>query len=273
MSTNTHTKTSVVSRDGTEIAYWTSGDGPPIVLVHGGLADHTRWGPLLTYLEPHVTVHAIDRRGRGASGDANEYLLEREYEDVAAVVEAVAAASDELVNVYGHSHGGIVAFGAAVLTAKIRKLVLYEGWPVPEPSIYARPAGVMRRMDMLLAAGDPDGVVEELFRSIEDISDEDLAALRLSPSWPGRVVAAHTVTREISGETRAFLDPEQASKIRVPVLMLIGEHSTDPAKRMVDAVAAALSNVRVQVLAREQHLADILNPEVFAKHLLGFLHG
>jgi pimeloyl-ACP methyl ester carboxylesterase len=60
-------KTSVVSRDGTEIVYWTSGDGPPLVLVHGAPADHARWRPLLPFLEQHVTVHAIDRRGRGGT--------------------------------------------------------------------------------------------------------------------------------------------------------------------------------------------------------------
>jgi alpha-beta hydrolase superfamily lysophospholipase len=67
--TDQATMTRVVSRDGTQIAYWTSGEGPPLVLVHGTTADHTRWRPLLPYLEPHATVHAIDRRGRGASGD------------------------------------------------------------------------------------------------------------------------------------------------------------------------------------------------------------
>jgi pimeloyl-ACP methyl ester carboxylesterase len=102
MLTRTEIKTSVVSLDGTEIAYWTSGVGPPIVLVHGAPADHTRWRPLLPYLEQRVMVHALDRRGRGASGDAPEYRLEREYEDVAAVVDAVAAASGEQVDVYGH---------------------------------------------------------------------------------------------------------------------------------------------------------------------------
>jgi pimeloyl-ACP methyl ester carboxylesterase len=99
MPTHTDSKTSVVSRDGTEIAYWTSGYGPPLVLVHGAPADHTRWRPLLPYLEPHVTVYALDRRGRGAGGDAPRYRLEREYEDVAAVVDAVAAASGARVDI------------------------------------------------------------------------------------------------------------------------------------------------------------------------------
>jgi pimeloyl-ACP methyl ester carboxylesterase len=187
------------------------------------------------------------------------------------VVDAVAAASGEQVNVYGHSHGGIVAFGAATLTANIRKLVLYEGWPVPNPSIYALPADVVRRMDRLLAEGDRDGVVAALFRSVEEMSDEDLAALRRAPSWPGRVAAAQTVTREIRGETQARLDAEQAAKISAPVLLLIGERSTDPAKREVGAVAAARPDARLLVLAGQQHIADIPDPENFAKHLLEVL--
>jgi pimeloyl-ACP methyl ester carboxylesterase len=136
----------VISRDGTEIAYWSSGRGSPIVVVHGTPADHTRWKPLLPYLEPHFTVHAIDRRGRGARGDAPEYDLFREFEDTAAVIDSVPEISGSLVDLYGHSHGGIVAFGAAMLTPSIRKMLLYEGWPIPNPEAYALPAGLEERM-------------------------------------------------------------------------------------------------------------------------------
>lgn len=79
-------------------------------------------------------------------------------------VDAVAAAGTR-VDVYGHSHGGIVAFGAATLTSQIRRLVLYEGWPVPDPLVYALPADVDERMDELLARGDRDGVVEAALSS------------------------------------------------------------------------------------------------------------
>ena len=118
------TVTRALSRDDTAIAYWTTGEGPPLVLVHGAVADHRRWRPLLPYLEPHATVHALDRRGRGASGDAPGYELAREFEDVAAVVDAVAAASGSPVDVYGHSFGGLCAYGAATLTAMVGRLVL-----------------------------------------------------------------------------------------------------------------------------------------------------
>jgi pimeloyl-ACP methyl ester carboxylesterase len=79
--------------------------------------------------------------------------------------------------------------------------------------------------------------------------------------------------RDILGESQARLKPEQAAKINMPVLLLTGEESTDPAKAQVGAVAAALADVQRLVLAGQQHIADILDPETFAKHLLGFLHG
>ena len=128
-------------------------------------------------------------------------------------------------------------------------------------------------MDKLLTEGDRDGVVEALFRSVEEMSDDDMALLRSAPSWPGRVAAAHTVTRELVAETQARLEAEQAAKITVPVLLLTGEKSRDPAKSEVSAVAAALPDVRLSVLEGQQHVADILDPETFAKQLLGFLHG
>ncbi len=87
------------SKDGTRIGWARSGDGPPVVLVHGGTADRTRWTPVLSALEERFTVYAVDRRGRGASGDAADYAIEREYEDVATVVDAI----DEPVNLLGHS--------------------------------------------------------------------------------------------------------------------------------------------------------------------------
>ena len=126
----------VVSRDGTSIAVWQSGEGPPLVLIHGAAADHSRWAPVLPALEQRFTVFAVDRRGRGRSGDANDYALEREFDDVVAVVESAG----EAVNVLGHSYGGICALEAALLTDRIRKLVLYEwiGGGLPLGAVIAR---------------------------------------------------------------------------------------------------------------------------------------
>jgi pimeloyl-ACP methyl ester carboxylesterase len=128
------------SLDGTPIAWFRSGDGPPVVLVHGATADHTAWrtaGPLLATSH---TLYAIDRRGRGASGDTAPYAIAREYEDVAAVVDAVAAAEGSPVDVVGHSFGGRVGLGAALLTPHLRVGARSRGTPSwPASKTWPRP--------------------------------------------------------------------------------------------------------------------------------------
>jgi pimeloyl-ACP methyl ester carboxylesterase len=269
--TDESTVSKVRSSDGTEIAYWTSGDGPPLLVIHHSVADHTRFRPMLPFLEPHVTVHAMDRRGRGGSGDAARYDLAREYEDVAVVVDAIAEASGSKVDVYGHSHGGFCAFGAAQLTTNIRSLVLYEGWPAPDPSVYALPADVEARMDALLAAGDREGVVEAFFRDVLMMSDEDLRVWRDAPSWPGRVAAAHTITRECRAEVATPLDWTAASRIAVPVLLLTGGESPESFRGDIETVSDALPDAHIVVLEGQQHIADVLVPDVFWNHVLSFL--
>lgn len=187
------------------------------------------------------------------------------------MVDAVADHSCAPVNLYGHSHGGIVAFGAATRTSNIRRLVLYEGWHVPNPDVYALPEGMDVRLDRLLAAGDSDGVVELLFRELENMSDLDLAAFKAAPSWPGRVAAAHTITREIRGEQTARLDPELAGRITVPVLLVTGETSADASKASIETVAATLPDARILRLEGQEHVADVLDPKRFAAHVVPFL--
>jgi pimeloyl-ACP methyl ester carboxylesterase len=259
------------SRDGTQIGYWTTGEGPPLVLVHGAVADHTRWRPLLPYLEPHVTVHAMDRRGRGDSGDGPAYDLTREFEDVAAVVDAVAETSGSPVDLYGHSFGGLCAFGAATLTASLGRLVLYEGWPPVDPGGRQLPLRVGERLDELLAAGDHDAVVETMFREVVLMPEGEVAALRAQPSWPARVAAAPAIARELRAIPAVPFDAGQAARIAVPTLLLTGSISDDPFAADTGAVAAALPDARVVVLEGQRHVADILAPELFAGHLVAFL--
>jgi pimeloyl-ACP methyl ester carboxylesterase len=263
--------THVVSRDGTKIAYWTSGDGPPLLLVHGTSGSHERFGPLLPYLEPHASVHAMDRRGRGGSGDAPEYELARELEDVAAVVDAIAAASGAKVDVYGHSFGGECAFGAAILTSNFRSLVLYEGWPPVMPEKLKFPHGAEERLDALVASGEREAALERFWREVVKVSEDDIRAIRASPSWAARVATVHTVTREFRAFFEDTFDPGRAARITVPVLLLAGTDTPDELRDDPETVAAALPNARVAYLEGQQHVADVLAPELFAEHLLQFL--
>ena len=149
----------VRSRDGTRIAVFRSGDGPPLVLVHGATADHTAFRVVGPMFGTSFAVYAIDRRGRGASGDAEgPYSIEREFEDVAAVAETLAADAGGPVDVFGHSYGGRCALGAALLTDSIRRVISYEGAPTPPGSSY-HPPGIEDRLRERLAAGDNDGAL------------------------------------------------------------------------------------------------------------------
>jgi pimeloyl-ACP methyl ester carboxylesterase len=111
-----------LSKDGTQIACWRSGTGPAMVLVHGSTSDHTNWDGVRSELEPSLTVYAMDRRGREASGDAQPYAAAREFEDVAAVVDEIGGP----VHVAGHSWGAVCALEAARLTRNIARMVLYD---------------------------------------------------------------------------------------------------------------------------------------------------
>src|SRR2546426_5567158 len=114
----------VKSRDGTPITYERAGSGPPLVLVHGSTSDHdTAYRFVIPMLERYFTVRALDRRGRGDSGDGADYCLEREVDDVAAVSESAG----EPVKLFGHGFGALLALGASLRTGDGHKLGLYEG--------------------------------------------------------------------------------------------------------------------------------------------------
>lgn len=112
----------VVSHDGTRIAYAHRGEGPPLVLIHGTGIDHSYWDPVTPELGRHFTVYSVDRRGRGQSGDTAPYAIQREFEDVAAMVASIAGD----VYLVGHSYGALCSLEAALLTTNIGKMILNE---------------------------------------------------------------------------------------------------------------------------------------------------
>jgi pimeloyl-ACP methyl ester carboxylesterase len=261
----------VTSRDGTEIAYSTTGEGPPLLLVHGTGGARARFDVLLPHLEPHATVHVMDRRGRGGSGDASDYALAREFEDIASVVDSIAEASGSTVAVYGHSYGGNCAWGAAALTSNIRALVLYEGWPPVKPELAQFPQETEAELDRLVAAGERDAALEFFLRKIVELSEGDIAAIRADPTWSARAAVVHTVTRENRAVLEHPFDLGEAAAIAVPVLVLTGAESPAEIKDDPEAVAAAIPDATLVAIEGQQHVADVLAPEVFAGHVLAFL--
>lgn len=207
----------VRSKDGTPIAYWRRGSGTPLLLVHGATDDHHRWTPVLSALERHYSVYAMDRRGRGHRGDAPAYALEREWEDIAAVIDAIGGA----VDVVGHSFGGMCALEAARLTANVRRLVLYEPtMPLGGPRIE-----ITERMQALIEAGEPEQALLLFCRDELRMPPRDLASLQESPRWSAKVAVAHTIPRELQSVDAYPFDPEQFRAMPTPRLLLVGGDS------------------------------------------------
>lgn len=260
-------KHQVTSRDGTPIAFWRSGSGPPLVLVHGATADHTTtWRFVIADFERRFTVHAMDRRGRGGSGDGPEYALEREAEDVAAVVDTIG----EPVHVLGHSHGALVALEAALLTPNIRRLILYEGVPLRGSELLG--PGMVERLEALLEAGDVDAMLTTMFREVVEMPPAEIDLLRSQEdAWAVRLRNARTLPRELRANERYVFEPERFRGMRVPTLLLLGEHSPAYEQRSTRAVAAALPAGRVGTLHGQQHAAMYAAPELFVTEVVRFL--
>ena len=255
--------TEVVSRDGTPVAVWRSGGGPPLVLVHGAAADHNRWAPVLPALEQRFTVFAIDRRGRGRSGDASDYALEREYEDVIAVVEAAG----DGVGVLGHSYGGLCALEAALLTGRIRELVLYE----PPMGFLKSPPHVVDRLQALLDEGRRDELLGYFMQEVAGLPPEQVELMRSLPAWEARLDAADTIPREERASREYVFDPARFGELDVPTLYLQGGDSSEPFKAAGEALRTALPDCRVVVMPGQRHAAMDTATDLFTAEVLSFL--
>jgi pimeloyl-ACP methyl ester carboxylesterase len=201
----------------------------------------------------------VDRRGRGASGDAGAYALEREVEDVLAVLERV----DPSATLLGHSFGGICALETATRRPRLARLVLYE----PPVGIPVHPPDIVDRLQALLDAGDREAVVLTFFREVVRVPDEQLKFLRTLPAWRARLDAAHTLPRELRAQRAYEPDPEALRAIRAPVLLVLGGASPPPIVAATERLCAALPDARIAVLPNQGHIAMDTAPEAFARAL------
>lgn len=252
----------VISTDGTPIAYQRAGSGPPIVLVHGTLGVSKRW-PIVPLLEPHFTVITFDRRGRGDSGDGPDYSLEREAEDIAALASAIGGG----VSLLGHSFGALCALEAALLIPRLRHLILYE------PALSGVPPEAIARLEALLEAGDREGAVLTMFREIVEMPPDEIEYLRASPNFPAMVAAAHTVPRELRTEEQYRFDRARFERLTVPTLLLLGGDSPPSLKKPTETLHATIPNSRIVVLPDQQHIAHYTAPELLARKVRAFVFG
>lgn len=254
------------SADGVPLAVWVEGDGPPLVLVHGSIQDHTVSHPLVAELRSDLTTWAMDRRGFGASGDGAEYAIERDFEDVAAVVDAAAATSGGSVALWGHSYGASCAMGGAALTDDVSHLVLYE------PSLgIAYPPGWIDEVERVVAAGDHETAIVMLFRDLLEFTPEQIDARRAESEWRDRVATAPTVAREARAEQDWVYSPGRFDSIGARTLLLTGSESPPEIKAATDAALAALPGARIHLIQGHAHIAHREDPAMVAAVIREFL--
>lgn len=231
----------VASEDGTSIAFDQSGEGPPVILVDGALGErsHPMQMELAALMAEHFTVFNYDRRGRGESGDTPPYAVEREIEDIEAVIDEAGGAAF----VYGMSSGAILALKAASkLSTKVEKLALYEPPFILDDSRPPLPEDYMEQLDEAIAADDRSAAVEIYMTQALLVPDEHLGPMRNDPMWADMKELAHTlaydgaIVRDVmAGEP---WPAETWTSVSSPTLVVSGEMSEtffhDAAKTLVD---------------------------------------
>lgn len=256
------------SRDGTSLAVWVEGDGPPLVLVHGSISDHTTLAPFVAELAEDLATFSMDRRGFGASGDAPDYAIERDFDDVARVADAVADRVGGPVALFGHSYGANCAMGAATLTSNVHHLVLYE------PSLgISYPPGSIEAVECAVTAGDLDRAVVTVLVDILEMTEEDIDAMRASatPNWATRIAAAHTLPRECRVEESWVYEPDQFGAITAPTLLLAGSETPADVSRATHDAADAIPDARIHLLEGHAHMAHKTDPAMVAAIVRQFI--
>jgi pimeloyl-ACP methyl ester carboxylesterase len=257
-----NTMRTVISKDGTPIAFDQSGQGPLLILVAGALCARLSWsGPqLATLLAPHFTVYNYDRRGRGDSGDTKPYAVTREVEDLEVLIDEAG----ESAYLYGHSSGGALILEAALqLGEKVKKLAIYE---VPyHDDREARRAwrAYIQRLTELLAA-DRRGDAVALFMELSGTPAEQIAAMRHSATWPLLEAIAPTLAYDhaaILGQDLS-VPIERVAQVRVPTLIMNGSASYPFLSETARTLSQAMPHALLSTLQGQGHVPanDVLAP-------------
>lgn len=259
----------VRSRDGTHIAFDRSGDGPPVIVVGGALSDRSSAAPLAAALSPHFTAYAFDRRGRGASGDTPPYAVEREVEDLNALI--VEAGGSAFVN--GHSSGAVLALEAAARGLPITKLALYEPPFIVDDSRPRIPTDFVARLEELASSGKGgDAVAYFLTRGV-GLPVEFVDQMRNAPMWQAMEELAPTLAYDgiIMGDTMYGTSlPTEWKAITTPTLVMDGGESPAWQRHAVQALCDILPHAQRRSLEGQDHGAA---PEVVAPVLVEFFAG
>jgi pimeloyl-ACP methyl ester carboxylesterase len=261
------------SRDGTLIAYDEQGGGPPVVLV-GGALNTRSFGPngaLAGLLAERFTAINYDRRGRGESGDTRPWALEREVEDIEALIEAAGGSA----SVFGISSGAALALEAASRGLPIDRLALYEAPFVVDDSRHPIPDDYLARLEGLVATDRRGDAVRLFMREGVGLPAVFVAMMRLMPAWSRLKAVAHTLPYDADivddyqgGEP---LPRDRWASATMPTLVAVGGKSPDWMRHAMQELADVLPNARLRTLEGQTHIvkAGALAPvlaEFFEDH-------
>jgi pimeloyl-ACP methyl ester carboxylesterase len=253
----------VISPDGTRIGLLTAGEGPPLLLVHGGMGCIQSWAPLWGKLTGQWQVTAMDRRGRETSGDTQPYVLSREYEDVAAVAGSLAGQLP--VDVFGHSFGATCVLGAAAAGAPVRRIALYE-----PPGPQTVPPEWLNRVQVLLADGRAGRAMVSFLTEIIGLTGVRLDELRSAPlGYDVLSIMSATLSREARALAGVDL-PALAAAVSAPALLILGTQTPAWAADITGALQAALPQSRLAMLDGQGHDAIDTAPGLITSLLLEF---
>jgi pimeloyl-ACP methyl ester carboxylesterase len=256
----------ILSTNDTTIAYQKTGTGTPLVMVHGTNGSYAHWNLALPKLNQHFTVYSMERRGRGQSGDAPDYSIEREFEDVAALANSVGGP----VDVFGHSFGAACVLGAAQQIPNLRRMILYEP-PMLQEQQSPQRAILLDSMEQMLANGEREKVVVALLRDMLNIPKAMIDRISAAPNWAAQVAAAHTIPRELRQSHLYAPDLAAMEQITVPIMFLLGSDSPAFFRQTTETLRSHLPNSQIVVLPGQQHSAMLTAPELFANEIINFL--
>jgi pimeloyl-ACP methyl ester carboxylesterase len=248
---------SVTSRDGTTLGFDRLGQGPPVVLVCGGSVDRMSNASLAAELADAFTVFNFDRRGRGESGDTAPYAVEREVEDIDAVITEAGGSA----HLYGSSSGAALALEAAASGLDIERLALWEP-PFILDERRRPPADTAKTYDDLVAAGRRGDAVEYFMSKVVGLPDEFVAQARSSPWWPAQEALAHTLAYDATVMGDYSLPTDRAAAVKVPTLVLAGDSSFPGMTEAAHALAESVPDADVRTMEGQSHdvSAEVLAP-------------
>jgi pimeloyl-ACP methyl ester carboxylesterase len=244
------------SRDGTKIAYDKQGAGPALILVDGALTVHSSGGKseLAGLLSPHFAVFGYDRRGRGESGDTLPYAVDREVDDIEALIDHAGGSAF----LYGHSSGGPLAMLAAIrLGGKVSKIAMYEAPYNNDPGAQESWSQYLRQLDEALA-DNRRGDAVALFMRFVGTTAEQVEAMRSAPFWPGMESIAPTLAYDhaaILGEPWS-VPAELASHVSVPALVMSGDAGLPFMPDTALVLSKAIPQGQLRILGGQTHAVD-----------------